>query len=194
MSASAHASCFHASASLMGMVKLHFVCDLPPIWEHTGTRVILGEYVDCLSERRELRSGKSWWIHSPLLKLADGNRSTRLCVPSEFSGNANRGFTDQLLAQRTQWCSRSHSKSGFRRSFLLCSGNFGRRSYPPYPGLSTRNVNLCHPTTRDGVRFEGLTFSRRTEEHNGVILPKPVFPKPGEILRVVKRYIVTGGS
>ena len=84
-------------------MKLHFIRDLPPIWQHTCARVILGEYVDGLSERSELEPGKGEWILSPLLKLADGSRSTRLCVPSEFGGNVNGEFTDRPLAQRTQW-------------------------------------------------------------------------------------------
>ena len=46
----------------------------------------------------------------------------------------------------------------------------------------------------DWIRFEELTFSCRTKEHNGVVLPEPVVPEPGGVLCVLKRNIVTGGS
>ena len=35
----------------------HFVCDLPPIWEDGGARMILGEYVDVLMKAVELGPG-----------------------------------------------------------------------------------------------------------------------------------------
>ena len=36
------------------MLNSHFVCDLPPIWEHAGARVVLGEHVDGLMKALEL--------------------------------------------------------------------------------------------------------------------------------------------
>ena len=62
------------------MVDLHFICDLPPIWEHTGARVILGEHVDGLSKAIELELEEGERIHSPLVKLMDGSRRMRLCA------------------------------------------------------------------------------------------------------------------
>ena len=55
-----------------------------------------------------------------------------------------------------------------------------------------QKINLLH--TLDGTGLECLTFPRSTKEHNGVVLPESVFPKPGEIFRIVKRDIVIGRS
>ena len=39
-----------------------------------------------------------------------------------------------------------------------------------------------------------LTFSRRTEEYNGIVFPESVMPEPGGVLRLFKHDIVFGGS
>ena len=41
------------------MTSPHFVCDFPPIWEHTGAGVILGEYIDDLMKVVELKQGRA---------------------------------------------------------------------------------------------------------------------------------------
>ena len=35
----------------------HFICDLPPIWEHGSAQMILGEHVDSLMKALESRAG-----------------------------------------------------------------------------------------------------------------------------------------
>jgi len=84
----------------MAVTNSHFIRDLPPIWEHTGARVVPGEYIDSLLEPIQLESGGER-IPSPLARLADDSRSKHLWIASEVGVKVDRGFTDRLLAQRT---------------------------------------------------------------------------------------------
>ena len=132
--------CFHAcSMGLTRMINLHLICDIPPIWEHTGARVILGEDIDGLLNTLGSEQGRGEWTHSPHSKFAGGSRNTHLCVMSGVGTNAD-WFTDRVLARKTWWCSVSRLRSGFRRNFLLYSGNSESRSYPPHLGLLRTSI------------------------------------------------------
>ena len=70
--------------NLTRMEGLHFVYNLPPVWEHASTRVVLSQYVDGLFESHKLEASECQRVYSPHWRLAGDNRGKLLYVLSDL--------------------------------------------------------------------------------------------------------------
>lgn len=77
------------SASLKStrMEDLHFICDLPSAWEHARTWMILGKYVNGLSESCGSGQNEDQQVCSPRSRFVGDSRSKRLYLPSVSDAN-----------------------------------------------------------------------------------------------------------